>query len=143
MTQSQSYRGSCLCKAVEFEVDEFLLEAGHCHCSMCRKFHGASFATLASVQKESFHWISGEDELKGFTAENGTVRTFCQHCGSSLFFYTPNASADIIEVALGVFDDDIPLEPDVHIFVDSGANWTALLDDLPKFSAGRSSNRLN
>lgn len=139
MTQSKSYRGSCLCKAIQFEVDEFLPEAGHCHCSMCRKFHGASFATLASVPNASFHWISGEDELKGYTAENGTVRSFCQHCGSSLFFAMPQASPDIIEVALGVFDDDIPLEPDVHIFVESGANWTVLADNLPKYADGRKS----
>ncbi|MFT7587203.1 MAG: hypothetical protein ACI9EW_003645, partial [Cellvibrionaceae bacterium] len=139
MMPSKPYRGSCLCQAVQFSVDEFLPEAGHCHCSMCRKFHGASFATLASVPLESFHWISGEADLKGYTAENGTVRTFCNHCGSSLFFSSPQMSADMIEVALGVFDDDIPLKPDVHIFVESGANWTDLADDLPKYTAGRDS----
>lgn len=130
-----------MCQAVQFEVDEFSPEAGHCHCSMCRKFHGAPFATLASVPAASFRWIQGQADVKEYTAENQTVRSFCQHCGSSLFFASPNAPADVVEIALGVFDNDIPVVPDVHIFVDSGANWVSVQDGLPKFSAGRNSEQ--
>ncbi len=46
------YRGSCLCGVVRFEVDEFLPQVAHCHCSMCRKFHGAAYATIAGVRRE-------------------------------------------------------------------------------------------
>lgn len=139
MSSEKGYRGSCLCGRVKFKVDQFDAQAGHCHCSMCRKFHGAPYATLGSVPAESFHWIQGENEVKAFTAENGTTRSFCQHCGSSLFFASPNVTGEVVEVALGVFDGDIPVVPDVHIFLDSGANWVELADDLPKFSAGRQS----
>lgn len=135
------YRGSCLCAVVKFEVDEFLPEVAHCHCSMCRKFHGAAYATIASVARTRFRWVQGEDALKGYTAQNGTTRTFCSHCGSSLMFSSPRAADDMIEVALGAVDTDVPLEPDAHIFVGSGANWTVLSDDLPQFEEGRESAR--
>jgi len=69
---TKPYGGSCLCGVVKFEVDEFLSEVGHCHCSMCRKFHGAAFATIAGVSRSHFRWIEGEEALAGYTAKNGT-----------------------------------------------------------------------
>ena len=136
------YRGSCLCGAVRFEVDEFLPRTGNCHCSMCRKFHGAAYATIAETTRAHFRWTSGEEALKGFTADNGTTRRFCRHCGSSLTFFSPNADPELVEISLGCFDDEVPVKPDAHIFVDSGANWAKPDDDLPQFAAGRDSRRL-
>ena len=57
------YGGSCLCGAVKYEFDEFLPHVAHCHCSMCRKFHGSAYATIASVPRTKFRWISGEDPV--------------------------------------------------------------------------------
>jgi len=139
---SNLYRGSCLCGVVRFEVDEFLPQVAHCHCSMCRKFHGAAYATIAGVSHSKFRWVEGEDALKGYTAENGTTRTFCSHCGSSLTFSSPRASEEVVEIALGTVDGDVPVEPNAHIFVGSGANWTVLSDDLPQYEEGRDSARV-
>ena len=136
------YRGSCLCGIVKFEVDEFLPQAAHCHCSMCRKFHGASYATIAGVLDSNFRWIEGEDALKGYTAENGTTRTFCRHCGSSLTFSSPRAPEEEVEIALGAMDGDVPVVPSAHIFVGSAANWTVLGDDLPQYEERRGSARM-
>lgn len=36
----------CLCGAIRYEVDVPLTDVGNCHCSMCRRFHGAAFAPL-------------------------------------------------------------------------------------------------
>jgi len=139
---SEPFHGSCLCGAVKFEIDEFLPQVAHCHCSMCRKFHGAAYATIAGVSRSKFRWVEGEDALKGFTAENGTTRTFCRHCGSSLTFSSPRAPQDVVEVALGAMDNDVPVEPSAHIFVASRANWTAFGDKLPQYEAGRDSARI-
>lgn len=141
-TGTPPYRGSCLCGQVKFEVDEFLPGAAHCHCSMCRKFHGAAFATFASVARDRFRWTEGESSLKGFTADNGTVRTFCPNCGSSVSFFSPKAPVHIVEIALGLFDDNVPVRPNAHIYVASGADLLDLRDNLPRFSAGRGSTRV-
>lgn len=137
------FRGSCLCGTVKFEIDEFLPHVAHCHCSMCRKFHGAAFATVASVQRSHFRWASGEDALKRYTAENGTTRTFCSHCGSSLQFSSPRAPQDVLEIALGAMDGDVPAVASAHIFMGSAANWTVLNDDLPRYMEGRGSATVN
>lgn len=136
------YQGSCLCGVVKFEIDEFLPKVAHCHCSMCRKFHGAAFATFAGVSRSKFRWVAGVDALKGYTANNGTTRTFCSLCGSSLMFASPHGSDEVVEIALGTLDGVIPVKPDAHIFVGSGANWTALCDGLPQFVEGRDSAKL-
>lgn len=139
---TQPNRGSCLCGAVRFEIDEFLPQIAHCHCSMCRKFHGAAYATFAGVPRSGFRWVAGERALKGYTAANGTTRTFCSHCGSSLMFSSPRASEEVVEIALGALDGDAPVKPDAHIFVASGANWTVVNDGLPQHEAGRNSPRI-
>lgn len=135
------YRGGCLCGAVRFAADAFG-GAAHCHCSMCRRFHGAAFATLVSVPEAAFHWLQGEADVAAYTAPNGTTRRFCRHCGSSLFFHSPRAPAGVVEVALAVFDGPVPVTPSAHIFVGSGAGWITPGDGLPQYEAGRDSRRV-
>ncbi len=139
---SDKFRGSCLCGQVRFEVDEFLPRTGNCHCSMCRKFHGAAYATIAETSRDRFRWLAGEDLLKAYVADNGTTRRFCSNCGSSLTFASPLADPELVEIALGCFDDEVPVKPDAHIYVGSGASWAQPRDDLPQFEAGRDSKRI-
>lgn len=138
----ETYRGSCLCGQIRFEVDRFIPRTGNCHCSMCRKFHGAAYATLAETEQQYFRWTAGEALLRGYTADNGTTRRFCSNCGSSLTFSSPLADPKLVEIALGAFDDEVPVAPDAHIFVASGASWARPDDDLPQYEAGRDSKRL-
>ena len=130
---TQPYRGSCLCGGIRFEVDSFEPRTGNCHCSMCRKFHGAAFATIAEAKRENFRWTA---------ASNGTTRRFCSNCGSSLTFASPRQDTQLVEISLGCFDDEVPVRPDAHIFVASGAAWARPDDDLPQYEAGRDSRRL-
>lgn len=134
---TESYKASCLCGTVAFEVEEFAEHAAHCHCRMCRKFHGAEYATYASVPRRAFRWLSGREDTNEYTAANGTVRTFCGCCGSSLLFQSPNADPGIVEVALAVFDSEVPVVPDAHIFLAYAASWTAITDALPQFPESR------
>lgn len=133
-------KGSCLCGKVSFSVRRFHQQVAYCHCSMCRKFHGAASAPIIGVDRKDFQWLSGEEEINSYKADNGTVRSFCRHCGSSLTFTSAETEDTVIEVALGVLDDDIPITPDAHIYVDSKANWEHINDDLPQFPQDRDSD---
>ncbi len=139
---TDTYKGSCLCGRIRFEVDAFAPLTGNCHCSMCRKFHGAAFATIAEAHRADFRWTAGEELLKAYTAANGTTRRFCSNCGSSLTFASPLADPDLVEIALGCFDGEVPVKPDAHIYVGSGAAWARPEDNLPQFEAGRDSKRI-
>jgi hypothetical protein len=131
------YKGSCLCGAVKYEVDKIKSQMGHCHCSMCRKFHGAAFSTLGEADVKDFRWIAGEDQLKHYVATNGSVRQFCQNCGSSMTFAVSKESSDLIEFSLGTLDSDLDVLPDAHVYTGSKANWVDICDDLPRYNKGR------
>ncbi len=129
---------SCLCGKIRFTVTQFLPAVAHCHCVMCRKFHGAAFSTFAEVKKQDLHWLSGQEHLAAYRAGNDTVRKFCQCCGSSLLFESNyNRQDNTIEVALAVFDRLGFIEVKAHIFVKSKVHWLTVNDKLPKYLAFR------
>lgn len=140
---STLYQGGCLCGQIRYAISQFEPKMAHCHCSMCRKFHGAAFASLGSVQRENFRWLQGETELVAYQAPNGTVRRFCKHCGSSLTFADSAKAVELIEIALGSLDTPLVQQPDAHIYVGSKANWSVIADGLPQYEAGRNSHCLN
>ena len=43
--------GSCLCGKVRFELAGPPQFINHCHCSMCRKVHGAAFGSLSARRR--------------------------------------------------------------------------------------------
>ena len=115
--------GSCLCKQITFDVDKFQGLIGHCHCKMCQKFHGAAFSTFVEVKRIDLNWLSGDDLLKEYRADNDTVRTFCSCCGSSLLFESKyNRSEESIEIALATFDSVEVVHADAHIYTESKAD---------------------
>ena len=139
---NQVYHGRCLCGAIRYEAKNLSPLMAHCHCSMCRKFHGAAFATFGEVAVEDFKWLQGESELQTYQAVNGTLRPFCRHCGSRLTFSPSSARLAFVEFALGTLDTPLDLRPDAHIFGGSKANWSCIADGLPQFEAGRGSASL-
>ncbi len=136
------YKGQCLCGAVKYEVDEFSPRMAHCHCSMCRKFHGAAFATYGEADTAAFRWLQGDGDLHAYTADNGTTRRFCRHCGSSMTFSSKNYSGETVEIALGTLDSNLDMSPDAHIYVESKASWSEIYDSLPQYAGDRKSRRL-
>lgn len=132
---TKTYKGSCLCGQVTFEVAGFSQHVANCHCSMCRKFHGAAFGTLAEVN--GLVWLSGKELLKDYVAPNGTTRTFCSHCGSSIGFRGKGVSIDNIELALALFDEDIPVHVEADIYTNYKSNWEQDADDLVQYKEGR------
>ncbi|ENM5843720.1 GFA family protein [Vibrio mimicus] len=132
---SKTYKGSCLCGSIQFSVCGFSEKAANCYCSMCRKFHGAAFGTLVEVQ--GLQWLSGEHLLKEFVAHNGTIRTFCSDCGSSLGFRTKGSTHSEIELAISTFDEDIPVKVDAQIYTAYKPSWCHLDSHLPVFAEGR------
>ena len=55
----QIVSGSCLCGAVRFTQRGPFTHMTHCHCSICRKHHGAAFATYVASPLEGFKLLAG------------------------------------------------------------------------------------
>ena len=124
-------RGSCLCGAVRFDVTGPFEEMHHCHCSRCRKAHGAAFSTFAQVGAADFHLLAGAEQLRDYRSSPEVRRSFCGNCGSNLLFRL-DPLPDAVWVAVAALDDDPALRPQVHIFVASKAAWHDITDTLPQ-----------
>lgn len=79
----------------------------------------------------------GTRQLSEYTAENGTLRSFCKHCGSSLIFCSPKGAPGVVEIALAVMHCEILVVPDAHIFTNYAPSWTSKEQTLPCFGEGR------
>jgi hypothetical protein len=123
-------RGSCLCGGVKYEITGPLMRSGHCHCSNCRKTHGAAFRSRARVRVEDFKWVQGEELVKYFESSPGFHRGFCSVCGSPIV-NRPDRTPEL-GIALGGLDDDPGVRPERHFFVASKAPWFEITDDLPQ-----------
>ncbi|ASC72938.1 Putative glutathione-dependent formaldehyde-activating enzyme [Halomicronema hongdechloris C2206] len=124
--------GSCLCKAVSYEITGPLGPTGHCHCSICRKAHGAAFVTWTLINSEQFRWTSGLELVQGYESSPGRQRCFCRQCGSHL---VSTEAGNVTEVVLATIDGDPGVRPEEHIFVDSKAPWYEITDGLPQSAA--------
>jgi hypothetical protein len=122
---------SCLCGAVEWDVQGSLLTLSHCHCGRCRKQHGTGFASYAMAPAASFR-LNGETSVGGWESSPGFSRRFCKRCGSALPAVPDNG---MVFVPVGNFDADPGLRPQLHIFVASKAPWYEIPDALPRFDA--------
>lgn len=126
--------GSCLCGGVRYAIDGPLESILHCHCSMCRKWHGSAFRTRAGVRAGVFRWVQGEELLSRYESSPGTTRTFCRVCGSKLVSLCADAP-EMLGLALGTLDTDPGARPVCHVFVSSKAPWFDITDALPQFPA--------
>lgn len=59
--------GNCLCGEIEFEAEEIPGMVFNCHCSRCRKAHGAAFATQAFAVRSSLKFRKGQQILKSMS----------------------------------------------------------------------------
>ena len=124
-------KGSCLCGGITYEINAPLRDVINCHCSMCRKAHGAAFRTRASVKTSDFKFLSGEELLTYYESSHGEWRSFCRVCGANLitkFAQFP----DVYGFALGTLDTDPQIKIERHVFTRYKAPWYRITDDLPQ-----------
>ena len=128
---SESVPGSCLCEAVRFEIELPTSVCGHCHCSVCRRNHGASYVTWIGVPRTQLRMLAGEEVLTRFASSPHGVRSFCSRCGTSIFCELDH-DPDTIDIPLAIMDGEIDRAPQAHIYFDDRASWVAVGDALPR-----------
>jgi hypothetical protein len=113
--------GSCVCGAVAYEVDAPVERIVHCHCSTCRKTHGAAFSSVAAVPRDKFRWTRGEALLAAYESSSGKYRRFCSRCGSHIM--AERTAQPVVLLRLGCLDTPLTGRPQLHIWRSDGASW--------------------
>jgi hypothetical protein len=125
--------GACLCGAVRFAVELPTIFCAHCHCSMCRRAHGAGYVTWFAVPYERLRILAGEARLARYRSSEHGMRSFCASCGSSLFCESTN-HPQWIDIVLANLQGEIDRAPESHFYFDDRAPWVRVPEDgLPRF----------
>lgn len=125
-------KGRCECGGVAYQVDGDINDFSHCHCSQCRRIHGAAFASYAGVAKTAFEYLPGKGAVASYASSESHSRVFCPICGSSIMVQLDSEPNDFY-LAMGTMDGELELPPGYHIYVGSKAPWHTIEDDLPQY----------
>ncbi len=132
MSEAPTAPGGCLCGAVRFRVRLPSRWVAHCHCSRCRRAHGAAFVTWLAVAGDGFALDPGAETALAWHASSPEgQRGFCRQCGSPMLF-RGGLWADEVHVAAATLDDGPDRLPQAHGFWDTHVPWTMADPDLPK-----------
>jgi len=123
--------GGCLCGAVRFELTLPSKWVAHCHCSMCRRAHGAPFVTWVGVERDRFRVVAGDADLARYRSSPPATRSFCGRCGSPLLFESERWPGEV-HIARASIPGAIDREPVAHVFYSDRADWIAIHDELPR-----------
>ncbi|WP_108461202.1 GFA family protein [Devosia naphthalenivorans] len=123
----EALTGGCQCGAVRYAVGVQPDNVHVCHCRMCQKAVGGSFAVICPVLKSDFVVTRGA--ISWFHSSAVARRGFCKDCGTPLIFDYP-AYPDI-GVLAGSFDQPDRVPPVVQYGVESRVRWWHGLEALP------------
>lgn len=126
------YLGSCLCKALCYQIQGKIGDVWNCYCTNCRKAHGAAYATHASINKAYFSWLLSIEKLRYNASSTEAKRFFCGQCGSQIYMQEEQ-DADSLQLVVATLDTPLLSKPIGHIFTDSKACWVEISGRLPQF----------
>eukprot|EP01043_Picozoa_sp_COSAG02_P086294 COSAG02_NODE_23769_length_709_cov_0.603279_2_plen_169_part_01 len=116
--------GGCLCGAVRYRLSTPAKSTYHCHCLMCRKIHGALFATFSVFPSTSWKLTGGQ--LSVYCSSPGTTRQFCATCGCEILSTVSSVAEDVF-VTCGSMDAHVhpghSKHTEAHIFAEDRTCW--------------------
>lgn len=120
--------GSCLCRAVTFEVEGELPPPNACHCTRCRRVSGHYWVST-DVPRGALA-IDGAEHLTWYHTSETVRRGFCSTCGAALFW--DPVEKDTIAIAMGAFDPPTGTRLALHIHVANKGDYYDITDGLPQ-----------
>jgi hypothetical protein len=125
--------GNCLCGDVRFTLSWPSLWVAHCHCTLCRRAHGAAFVTWIGMEAAQCAIEDPYGRLRWYDSSPGAERGFCDRCGSSLFFRSTRWPGQL-DIALANLQGEADRAPSEHGYWEHRAPWAAVDPDdgLPR-----------
>lgn len=121
--------GGCLCGKIRYRLDSPPVDAGYCHCTICRRSTGAPVVAWGTWAAAALHWLQAQP--RSFASSAKGRRWFCPDCGTQLAFAHADAPT-LVDVTLASLDDPEAVRPEYHIWVGSRIGWLELADSLPR-----------
>jgi hypothetical protein len=126
-----SVQGSCLCGSVRFTTGLPAKWVAHCHCTYCRRAHGAAFVTWAGFEAAKVQIDPAGVEPTWYASTPQARRGFCPRCGSPMFFVSTRWPGEL-HVARALIAGPLDREASAHVFYETHVPWLDVGDALPK-----------
>jgi hypothetical protein len=116
--------GSCLCRAIRYEVSVPIAELRACHCKDCQKSSGTGGSVNAMIPTSGFRITHGAPRRYSVTADSGRTlhRFFCGECGSPLFSRR-EIVPETTSLRIGTLDNPPPMKITANIWINSARPW--------------------
>lgn len=126
-------KGSCVCGAVEYSIQDEGFAFQYCFCSRCRKKSGSAFAANLFVKAEHLTYTAGEDNVARFELPTAKYWStcFCKTCGSAMPWLSRTGKAWIVPA--GGLHEAPTLRPQRGIYFGSRAAWYTHAEALELF----------
>lgn len=123
-------KGGCHCGAVRYEIADGATPVYHamCHCSDCRKSSGAPAVSWSLFPKETVA-ISGK--AKSYASSEHATRSFCDQCGTSLFYENDLVFPGQIDVQSATLDNPNVFPLGVQVQTAERVEYMTHLDKVP------------
>ena len=131
--------GGCYCGRVRYRARS-VFDAGYCHCSVCRRIHGAPVVAWIAVPERDF--VLRQGTPRAFHSSTEGTRYACAECGTHLYYTDtreppPGAGSRLVSVYLTTLDEPGIVRPRIHQWWNDHLPWFETRDDLPRVAGGR------
>jgi hypothetical protein len=130
MNSITRYVGGCACGSIRYRSPDRELDAGYCHCKICRGTTGAPVLAWASFPATAFEYTAREPAI--YRSSPHGQREFCDSCGTQIA-YRMAGDTNTVDVNIGSLDDCAEIRPRCHIWFRSRIEWFNVDDDLPRY----------
>ncbi len=134
--ESFQVSGRCECAAVSYQVNAPAQELYHCHCTRCRRLHGALFATYAYVLKTQIDITDTQSSLSTYKSPLADWH-FCGKCGCHLFAEHQHNPGVMWYMAATLDSEHTPGHPgntEKHIFTAHASPLEPLPAGIPSYA---------
>lgn len=128
MSNTNTYKGSCFCGAVQFSVTGEPVAMGYCHCESCRHWSAGPVNAFSLWQPAALQITQGADNIGTYHKTPNSYRKWCQTCGGHLFSEHPGMSLTDVYAAV---IPGLAHQPTVH--VNYQETVLHIKDGLPKW----------
>ncbi|WP_193164111.1 GFA family protein [Microbulbifer hainanensis] len=112
MSNEQTYKGSCFCRAVQLTVTGEPAAMGYCHCESCRHWSAGPVNAFTLWKPDAVQITQGADNIGTYNKTPQTYRKWCKTCGGHILSEHPTMGlTDVYAAVIPGF----PFKPGVHV----------------------------
>ncbi len=124
--------GGCRCGAVRYQATAMPERTSLCHCVDCQRNAGAPVVAWSAFKTEQVRVTKGA--AKDYPSSGQAVRSFCDTCGTGLFYRNTEILPGITDIQTATLDDPAALPPSAQIQTAEQIDWMAEAHLLPSFA---------